>query len=103
MLGGRYSSSINLHLEFLRGEMNRIDDLVVTGTAADVPGDRFFDIFRGRFLGAIEQRFYRHDESRRTVTALHGAGVDKSLLHGMQFVAVGETLDGCNLCAVGVG
>src|SRR5262245_11085312 len=85
------------------GEMNRIDDLVVAGATADVAGDRFFDIFRSRFGGPIEQSFHRDNISRRAVAALHRAGVDERLLHRMQCIAVGETFDGRDLGAVGIG
>src|SRR5262245_42002558 len=85
------------------GEMDRIDDLVIAGAAADVAGDRFFDIFRSRFGGPIEQSFHRDNISRRAVAALHRAGVDKRLLHRMQCIAVGETFDGRDFGAVGIG
>ena len=83
--------------------MDRVDDLVVTGAAADVAGDRFLDILGRRFSGAVEQYFDRHDVARRAVAALYRAGVDKGLLNRMQLIAVRKPLDGRDLGAVGVG
>ena len=85
------------------GEMDRVDDLVVAGAAADVAGDRFFDVFRRRFGGSVEQRFHGNDVARRAIAALHRAGVDERLLHGMQLIAVGQAFDRRDLRADGVG
>ena len=36
---------------------------------------------------------HRADETRRAVTALHGASVDEGLLHRMELIAVGQAFD----------
>ena len=86
----------------MRCELDRIDDLVVTGAAADVARNGFLDVLRCRLLGPIEQRFYGHYESRGAVAALHRARVDERLLHGMQFIALGKSFDGRDFRAIGI-
>ena len=54
-------------------------------------------------LGAApEQIDGRDDEPRRAEAALHCAGVDERLLHGVQPLAVGKPLDGRHVVAVGL-
>ena len=93
---------LRIFLQFLRRELDRIDDLVVTGAAADITRDRFLDFLRCRRLGPIEQRFHRHYESRRAVAALHRARVDERLLHRVQFIAVGESFDRRDFRTIGI-
>src|SRR4030095_1003783 len=99
----RFGHGLSPPCDSIGGEMDRIDDLVVTGAAADVAGDRFFNIFRCGFGSAVEQGFHRYDISRRAVPALHRARIDKGLLHGNKRVAVGQPFDGYDFRAVGIG
>ena len=99
----RFGHDLRPPCDTIGGEMDRVDDLVVTRAAADVAGDRFFDVFRRRFGGAVEQRFDRNNVARRAVAALHRAGVDECLLHRMQFIAIGQSFDRGDLGAVGIG
>ena len=41
----------------------------------------------------VEQFRHHHDEAGRAIAALEGAGLDKSFLHGAEFVRCFETLD----------
>src|SRR4029453_6081623 len=99
----RFGHDLSPPCDAIGGEMDRVDDLVVAGAATDVAGDRFFNIFRCGFGSAVEQGFHRYDISRRAVPTLHRARVDEGLLHGMQLVAVGQTFDGYDFRAVGIG
>src|SRR5690606_28829256 len=75
-------------------------DLVVARAAAQIACDRLLDLvgIRPRSLGV--EGGAAHDEARRTVATLDRAFVDKGLLHGVQLVSLGKTLDRDDLAPV---
>ena len=83
-------------------ELDRLDDVVVPGAAAEVALEPDADLLlrRVRILG--EQRDARHHEPGRAVAALEAVQLVERLLHRMQLAAPGEALDGRHLAPVGL-
>src|SRR5690348_1086411 len=75
-------------------EAYRFDDPLVGAAAADVPVHVAHDLLSCWFGSVIEQGNGRKNHSRRTVAALQGLCLHKRLLHRMQGVAAGQTLNG---------
>src|SRR5207253_4241728 len=78
-------------------------DVVVTGAAADIA----FQLVPDRRLVqlaavAVHDVDRRHDHARRAITALQAVIVTEGSLHGMQLVALGDTLDGGDVAAGGL-
>ena len=67
-----------------RRQPDRVEDLLVAGAAAEVPGERLADLVLARVGRALEQRGGRDDQPGRAEAALHRARVDERLLHGMK-------------------
>ncbi len=81
-------------LEFARGALDGTDDLVISGTAAEVAGEPEADsVFVGIGL-AVEQSLGGHDEAWRADAALERGFFEEGLLEGVELVAMGEPFDG---------
>src|SRR5690606_5053151 len=61
--------------------LERTDDGSVSCAAADVAGERLFDLGRGRMRVLLEQVDRRHHETGSAEPALHGARLVHRLLH----------------------
>src|SRR6266850_137027 len=85
------------------GQLDRIEDLRVTGAAAEVAGERFADPLARRRGIVGEQRLRGEEDSRRAVAALGGAQLGERLLQRVQPGAVGHALDGRDLALLEVG
>src|SRR5215470_10285967 len=78
---------------FPRCQLDRFENLRVSGAAAEVTTQIMCDGFLIRIRMLVEQFSNHHDEARRAIAALKGAGLDKSLLHRAQFIRCFETLN----------
>ena len=58
----------------------RIDDILISGTAAEVSGHFFADLISGEFFALLQKDSRRHDKSRCTETALNCTFFDKCFL-----------------------
>ena len=67
---------------------------MISGAAAQIPGQRVADLVAGRIGLAIEQRLCSHQKSRRAVTTLGRTEVGKGLLERMEPAVCRETFDG---------
>src|SRR5712664_689391 len=66
-----------------RREADRVEDLLVAGTAAQVPGAGLADLGGGGLRSPAQQVIRGDDQARRAETTLHRASVDVRLLHGV--------------------
>src|SRR4029079_10907449 len=63
---------------------NRVDDVLIAGTAAEVAGDAFANLLLARRRVVLKQVDRGHDHARRAVTTLRTVLFPKTLLHRMQ-------------------
>src|ERR1700716_2229757 len=77
--------------------LDRLDDVVVTGAAAEVALEPQSDLVLRRVGVALEQLLRRHDHAGRAEPALGAMLVPERLLEGMQRRTLGEALDGRDL------
>src|SRR5262245_35315020 len=83
-----------------RREAYRLQDLLVTGAPAEVPGQGLPNL-RVRGIRTAGDQVVRLDQqARRAEPALHGAGLDERLLDRVQPVAVGQALDRTDVAAL---
>src|SRR2546422_6207802 len=72
----------------LRGDLHRVNDLLIARAPAQVARQRFADrLLAGRGV-VLQQIRGRHDQSRRAEPALHRTGLDEGFLDRMQPVAL---------------
>ena len=79
------------------GQLDRSHDPAVSATAADVAAQGVGDVLVAGVGVALEQRQRRHDHAGRAIAALHGVGVQKGLLQGVQAAVLLEAFDGLYL------
>ncbi|MBA7626670.1 hypothetical protein ES703_34125 [subsurface metagenome] len=72
-------------------------DPAVSRAAAEVSGERLFDLFIRRIRIAVDQGDSAHDHSGRAEAALNGSMIDKSPLQGMELAIPGYALDSGDL------
>ena len=77
--------------------------MLIGAAPAEITAHTVSNLFCRRVGVLSEEPLYCHDLARRTVAALHRAGVDEGLLHRVQLVARGQTFDGCDFDAAGIG
>src|SRR5579859_1818490 len=82
--------------------LHGLDDVHVTGAAAEVAFEALADLVFGRIGVLLEKVGRGHDEAGRAVAALQAVLVPESLLDGVQLIAVGHALDGREVAAVGL-
>src|SRR5213083_706155 len=70
--------------------LDRFDDLLVAGAAAEIPGDRLIDALARGMRLVREQRLGGHQDPRRAVAALRSAKIGEGRLQRMQLGAAGE-------------
>src|SRR5665811_983252 len=86
----------------VRGEMHRIEDLLVSRAATEVSGERLADLRVARMLAALEQVMGGDDQPGGAEAALDRAGLEEGLLHRVQLVAVAQALDGHDVSTLGL-
>src|SRR6185369_1898096 len=74
--------------------LDGLDDIHVSGAAAEVSGDRVADLVLARARMILEVRVARHEHARRAITALEPVLLHEALLHRMELAVLLETLDG---------
>src|ERR1043166_1896454 len=64
---------------------DRLDDLLISGAAAERAADRLADrVFTGDFAGMlVEKRFRGEDHAGNAIATLNGAAFNERLLQGM--------------------
>src|SRR4029077_17727526 len=85
-----------------RGVLDRVDDVLVAGAAAQIPGDALADLPLGWRRRVVEERHGRHDHARRAVAALQAVLLPESLLQRMQLAVARQPFDRGDLRAVGL-
>src|SRR5688572_24883785 len=88
---------------FSGGVEHRLDDLVVTGAAAEVARQPVAHLFFSRIVVAFQQRLRRDQHARRADAALERGVLEELALERVQLVAVGHALDRLNRLAVQLG
>ena len=78
-------------LGFAGGQFDRLDDLRVSGAAAQIARKIILDLFLARLRLLRQQRLGHQDEARRAIAALEAAGLDESLLDGIELGRAAET------------
>src|SRR3954453_18488432 len=81
-------------------ELDRLDDVVIAGAAADVAVERLADLVFGRLRVVGEKLHRRHHHPRRAEAALQAVALAERRLHRMQLAALGEPLDRGDLAAL---
>src|SRR3989338_50280 len=81
--------------------LDRFNDLVVTGAAAEVAHHPFFDLLLAGLGNLIQQGLGRYDLARSADPALKTAVLDEALLYGVELSVLCQSLDGRDLVAVG--
>src|SRR5579863_900492 len=75
------------------GVLHRLDDVHVTGAAAEVAGDRLADLQLAGIGVALQQRVARDHHARRAETALQTVLLPEAVLDGMELAFLLEALD----------
>ena len=88
---------------FRRGRgFHRVDDVLISGAAADVALEAVADLLLGRVGIAIDDLLGRHDHAGRAEAALQSVLVPESLLHRVELAVSGQAFDGQDARAVGL-
>ena len=96
--GGRQAAVLHIARQF-----NRIENLLVSGAAADIAAESLLDFFPiGEGIGA-QRRGRRHHHSRDAIAALAGAGLVEGLLQHTQLAGLGQRLDAIDGGALRLG
>src|SRR4029453_17065058 len=82
---------------------HRLDDVVVTGTAAEIAFQALPDLLVARVRIAAQQIDRRENHSRRAVTTLQGVAFMEGLLDRMPLAVVRQPLDRCDHRTVRLG
>src|SRR5262245_8060138 len=82
-----------LCLPFPDGVLNRVDDVLITGAAAEIAGDPLTDLALGRLRVVLQQSDRRHDHPGRAETALQPVFFPEAFLQRVQLAVRGEPLD----------
>lgn len=78
----------------------RIDDILISGTAAEVSGHFFADLISGEFFALLQKDSRRHDKSRCTETALNCTFFDKCFLDPCDLPVFFQTFEGADVFAL---
>src|SRR5215211_1346804 len=85
-----------------RCQVDRVEDLLVAGAAAEVARQGLPYLSIGRVRVAAQQVVRRHDQAWRAEPALHAPRLDERLLHRVQILAFGYPLDSDDIQAFGL-
>src|SRR5690242_4423063 len=66
----------------LRRDLHRLDDPLVAGATAEVPGEPFLDLVEAGVRVVLQERLDGDDEARRAEAALQPVRLAEGLLHG---------------------
>ena len=88
-----------LFTKIIRREQDRVLDLFVAGTAAEIALDGFLDVLTRRAEVLIQQRFSRDDHAGDAEAALHRTRFGKAVLIHAHLIGV-DALDGQHLFAL---
>src|SRR5438046_391210 len=80
--------------------LHGLDDVHVTGAAAEIPRNGLADLLLARVLVALEERARGHQHAGGAKTALQAVLLGEALLHRMELAALLEALDRGDLRAV---
>src|SRR5258706_7056975 len=103
LFGVRYSKGCmvpSLSVELVR-LLDRLDDLVITGAAAEVVHHPILDLLFVGLGDFVEQRLGRDHLPRLSDAALQAAVLDEALLHRVELAVFRQPLDRGDLVAVG--
>ena len=78
----------------------RVDDRTVAGAAAEIAGHMGGDLGTGRRAARLVEREQRHDEARRTETALRAVRINQRLLYGVKNAIRRQIVHGDEFLAV---
>jgi len=90
-------------LQFLGSRLHRLDDVLVTGAAADVAGDARADLFFGRVWVFLKQLGRARDHARCAETTLKAVMFLEVLLQDVQRIRAAESFDCRDFCTIGLG
>ena len=92
-------------LRLAGSKLDRMNNIVVTGTAAVVARNGLANVVIVQLSAGIvlEQRVRAHQHTGGAITTLKGVTSDECFLQLAQARAIGQTFDGGNFCAVGAG
>src|SRR6266498_3671645 len=96
------SSGLSRSAHRLRRALDRLDDVVIAGAAAQVPLEPEADLLLAGAGAAFDQADRRHDHPWGAVAALQRVVLAEGLLHGVQVAVAGQALDRQDLAAVGL-
>src|SRR5256885_16405591 len=97
-----YPPSPNLSAHLLGRVLHGLDDVHVTGAAAEIPRNGLADLLFARVLVPLEEGARGHQHARGAETALQAVLLGEALLHRMELAALLEALDRGDLRAVGL-
>src|SRR5688572_19875547 len=80
--------------------LDRLEDLLVAGAAAEISGDRLLDALARWIRLVLEERLGGHQDTRGAVAALGGAEVGEGALQRMERRPVRQALDGFDRLAL---
>src|SRR4030095_3907728 len=73
------------------------NDIAVAGAAAEVAGDRFFDLLFGWLVRLAKEPLGGHDHARTAIAPFAGVSFPESFLEGMQSFILRHPLHGDDL------
>src|SRR5579862_6176481 len=83
-----------------RRHLHRLDDLRVSGAAAEIAGQIMLDVLVARVRMLLQELMHHEDEARRAEAALECAAIDEGLLHDRQRAVGIERFNGGDALAV---
>src|SRR6266498_4249101 len=86
----------------LRRRLDRLDDVHVAGAPADVALNRLPNLLFTRLRMDAQERGRAYQHPRGAVAALEGVVIGERLLQRRELAVLGESLDGLDLCTVGL-
>src|SRR5262249_42940468 len=96
----RHRSALPRRAERAGGRRRGCDDVLVTGAATEISGDRLANLGVRRIGELAQEAGQRHEEARSAESALQTVGLTKGLLERIEPPPVGEALDGLDVAAV---
>src|SRR5262245_29002666 len=87
---------------FFRRSTNGLDDVLITGAAAEIGRQNIKQVAVADIGFALEHAHCQHQKARRAEATLQAMVIHECLLHGMQLCAVRQSFDGADLLAIGL-
>ena len=95
-------SIVSSRARFLRRILDRLDDVLIAGAAAQISFQAVTNFITRRIRIAIDDLARRDDHSRRAITTLQAVLLPKAFLNGMQCAVVRESFDRRHVRAIGL-